>query len=193
MKQRVWGVGVLRTNAITFGLMILVTASVFCSLSSGEVRALSLPRIIDDVTAPILDTSPGRSEQAPPSATPAAASNSQQAAPTTAGAPAPASDTATNSSAVAGNDAPLELLPTYSQDLQRLTDQSRSDTRPTLAHALRTMPSSSFVFLQPSEQGWKIFGIPWYYWMLIVIAIVGGWWWFSVQKAKRLLSLAFWA
>jgi hypothetical protein len=83
-------------------------------------------------------------------------------------------------------------MPTLNQDLEQINLQSRGSIQPAVARSVSATQNSSFAFLQPSEQGWKIFGAPWYLWGLAIVAIVGIWWWLAVQKARHLISLAFW-
>lgn len=196
MKQRVRGVRVLKTNtnAIIFGPIILAITPVFCALLVATgASALSLPRIVKDITTPVTDILPKKSTPVQPASAPASIpSDDQQAAPPISNAALSTADTSTNVSQLVEYGAPLEPMPVYTQDFQQLNVQPRRGVQPILARSLRATQNTSFAFLQPSEQGWKIFGTPWYLWALVIVTIVGAWWWIAVQKARHLMSLAFW-
>lgn len=166
MKQQVRGVSVVKTNtdAIIFLLMILVIASVFCSLLvAREVSALSLPGLTKDVTVPVVVTLPEISTPGQPALASTSSDDRQVASPTSNTA-SPTTDASVNPSQLVGYDTRLEPMPVYSRNLQQLSIQPYRGMQPALAHSLRATPNSSFSFLQPSEQGWQIAGIAWYWW-----------------------------
>lgn len=190
MKQRVRDVSILRTNtsAIISGLIMLAIAPVFCALLvTTGASALSLPKILKDITAPVIDSVPGKSTPTPPTH-----ANNQQATPAASSADSSTTEAATNTSQPAEYVAPLEPMPIYTQDLQQINTQPHHDGRAAAVRSLNVSQNSAFALLQPSEQGWKIFGTPWYWWGLAIVASVSLWWWLAVQKARRLILLAFW-
>lgn len=197
MKQRMQGIQVLKTstNAIIFGLTMLAITPVFCALLvTTGASALSLPDIVRGITAPVTDILPGKSVPAQPAPTPASRhGDNQQVAPSASNTTSSTTtDTTTNASQPVVSGAPLEPMPVLTQDLQQINTQPRQSVQPIVARSLRPAQNSSFAFLQPSEQGWKILGAPWYWWGLVILAAAGIWWWIAVQKARHLISLAFW-
>jgi hypothetical protein len=174
------------------GLILLAIAPVFCSLLvAPSASALSLPGIINDITAPVTDVLAKKSTPAhpTPTATPAPGEG-HQAAPPASNAASPTTDMSADAAQPVEYGEPLDPMPVYTQRPQYVNVPSHYTVQPAAAHNLRTTQDSSLAFLQPSEQGWKIFGTPWYLWALAGAAIATGWWWTAVHKAKYLyLSL----
>jgi hypothetical protein len=55
------------------------------------------------------------------------------------------------------------------------TQSSQSEFTPTLASqgSLARVPSSTASFLQPSNEGWKLFDVAWYWWIVGAVVVVG--------------------
>lgn len=178
MQQRVRDVSVLERKYKTFVTCVCMLAvmPVFCALAVATgVSALSLPRIVEDVAAPVIKILPEKTTPAQPAAPLHSSRSPQSASVTTTTVTMPTNDTTTDAVYSVGEGAPLEPILSFTQDLQQINTQPRRGAQLIAVHSARTPQSGSFAILQPSEQGWQIAGIAWYWWVVAGVAIWLGW------------------